>query len=319
MKPMTAFLWIAILSLVAMPALGTEDIIQPRQSVAVSGNVVKLGDLFTGVGDKANVAVAYAPQPGKRAIFDSRWLTKTAKRHGLAWQAAGIHEYVVVERESQTIKREEIEDAILAALFDQGLAKDMKVELSNPMMRLHVPSDVKARIEIEDVTYDARTRRFDAGLVAPAGSPPAQRHRVTGRAYSVIAVPVLKRPVAPGETVDKRDIEIVKLRADQVQPDVIVDVENLLGKTAKRGLRAGQPALATDVSRPIMVAKGSLVTVTFKAPRMTLTTQGRAVDAGSVGDTIRVTNTQSSKTVEAVVTGAGQALVGNPATAAAIN
>jgi flagella basal body P-ring formation protein FlgA len=319
MKPVLLFLWSALLAALATPAFGAETLVVPRQSIAVNSATVRLGDLFEGAGDKADMVVAYAPPPGKRAIFDARWLSRAARRYGLAWQPASLTERVVVERESLIIKREEIEDRILAQLLDQGLSRDMKVELANPLLRLHVPGDASATMEIEDLSYDPRTRRFDAIITAPAGSPTAQRLRITGRAYSMIAVPVLKRPVAPGERIAAKDFEMVKMRAEQVQPDIVVDGEALIGKTAKRGLRAGQPVHAADVSRPVVVPKGSFVTIRLQAPRMTLTAQGRAEANGSLGETIRVTNTQSNKTIEAVVTGVGQVVVGGPPPAVAMN
>lgn len=319
MKPATLLLWSALLAALATPALGAETVVMPRPSVAVNGPTVRLGDLFEGAGDKADVVVAYAPQPGKRAVFDARWLSRAARRYGLAWQPVSLAERVVVERESLIIRREEIEDRILAALLDQGLSRDMKVELANPMFRLHVAGDAGAKMAIEDLTYDARTRRFDAIVAAPAGSPSAQRVRLTGRAYSVITVPVLKRPVAPGERIEAKDVEMVKMRAEQVQPDILVDKETVVGKAAKRGLRAGQPVHAGDVNRPVVVPKGSFVTILLKAPRMTLTAQGRAEVNGSLGETIRVTNTQSNKTIEAVVTGPGRVAIGGAPPAVAMN
>ncbi len=319
MKPATLLLWSALLAALATPALGAETVVMPRPAIAVNSPTVRLGDLFQGAGDKADIVVAYAPQPGKRAVFDARWLSRAARRYGLAWQPVSLAERVGVERESLVIRREEIEDRILAALLDQGLSRDMKVELANPMLRLHVAGDAGAKMEIEDLTYDARTRRFDAIVAAPAGSPSAQRVRLTGRAYSVIAVAVLKRPVAPGERIVAKDIEMVKMRAEQVQPDILVDGESLIGKAAKRGLRAGQPVHAGDVNRPVVVPKGSFVTILLKAPRMTLTAQGRAEVNGGLGETIRVTNTQSNKTIEAVVTGPGHVTVGGAPPAVAMN
>jgi flagellar basal body P-ring formation protein FlgA len=50
------------------------------------------------------------------------------------------------------------------------------------------------------------------------------------------------------------------------------------------------------------VEKGALVTMIVQTPFMTLSTQGRALDEGAMGDTIRVMNARSRKVVEAQVT-----------------
>ena len=280
-----------------------------RQSVTVSGGLVRLGDLFVPAGDKAEAAVAYAPAPGKRAIFDARWLYRVARAYGLNWRPLSIHEKAVVARESIVIGRREIADHILAALVDKGVDADMQVELSNRMLRIHVPGDSTATVAVEDVAYEARTRRFIAIVAAPADDPAARRIRVTGRVHRVIDVPVLTRRVLAGEVIRKRDVKWIAMRGDRLQRDTIQDSGALIGKSPRRGLRAGVPVRVSDVRLPVLVPRRSLVTIMYRVQSMTLTAQGRALEDGGAGDTVRVANTQSNTVVQAVVTGANRVSV----------
>ncbi len=43
-------------------------------------------------------------------------------------------------------------------------------------------------------------------------------------------------------------------------------MDQLDGKQARRFLHVGEPVRATDVRAPILVTKGSTVTMTFRAP-----------------------------------------------------
>ncbi len=280
-----------------------------RQSVTVSGGLVRLGDLFVPAGDKAEAAVAYAPAPGKRAIFDARWLYRVARAYGLNWRPLSIHDKAVVARDSIVIGRREIADRILAALVDKGVDADMRVELSNRMLRIHVPGDSTATVAVEDVAYDARTRRFIAIVAAPADDPAARRIRVTGRVHRVIDVPVLTRRVLAGEVIRKRDVKWIAMRGDRLQQDTIQDPGSLIGKSPRRGLRAGVPVRVSDVRLPVLVPRRSLVTITYRVRSMTLTARGRALEDGGAGDTVRVANTQSNTVVQAVVTGVNRVSV----------
>ncbi|MCH7831747.1 MAG: flagellar basal body P-ring formation protein FlgA [Proteobacteria bacterium] len=280
-----------------------------RESVRVKSKLVRLGDLFSATGEKADIAVAYAPVPGKRAIFDSRWLYRVARAYGLDWRPLGLQDQIVVERESQMITREEIEDHIRAALIDRGADPNTKVELSNRMMRLYVASDVAASVGVEDVSYEPRTGRFTAILVAPAGDPGATRTRVTGRLHREIDVPVPARRILANEVITERDINWVKIRQNRLPRGVIVDINELIGKSPKRWLRAGIPVRVANVQPPILVPKGSLVTIYLKVPRMMLTAQGKALENGSDGDVIRINNTQTNKVIEAEVTGVAKVAV----------
>lgn len=288
---------------------GQETTVILRDAVIVDSKLVRLGDLFAGAGDKADIAVAYAPAPGQRAVFDARWLFRAARAYGLKWRPLGLQDQTVVERESQVIPRDEIEDHIRAALIDKGADPSMRVELSNRMMRLYVPGDARATVGVEETAYEPRTGRFTAILAAPAGDPAATRTRVTGRIHRVTDVPVPTRRLLANEVVAKGDIKWVEMRNDRLPRGTVVDVNELVGMAAKRGLRAGIPIQANAIQRPILVPKGSLVTIILKTPKMTLTAQGKALDNGSDGDTIRITNTRSKKVIEAEVTGTGRVAV----------
>jgi flagella basal body P-ring formation protein FlgA len=285
-----------------------------RQNVTVEDHLIILGDIFKGAGDKSTIAIAYAPEPGKRAFFDANWLYRVANGHGLKWRPLSMKQSIQVNRKSVTIERDEIEDYIFAALIDKGADPKMTLKLSNRLVQLHVPSSSEATIEVTNVSYDQRTQRFSAHVSTPS----SKAIRVTGRMQKMLNIPVLNRRILKNEMIMPEDIKWVKSPSKRVQNDIILHVDDLIGKTPKRGLRAGAPIRSSEVQRPILVEKGSLVTMVLKTPLMVLTSQGRAVDPGANGDVIRITNTQSKKVVQAVVTAAGVASI-TPASKMAAN
>lgn len=280
-----------------------------RDSVTVKSKLVRLGDLFANAGEKADVTVAYAPAPGKQAYFDARWLYRVARTYGLQWRPLGVQDQILVQRESQVIPREEIEDSILAALTKYGVGTSISLELSNRSLRLYVPSDALATVGVEDISYEPRTGRFSAIIKAPAGDPRAARNRVTGRIHKMTEIPVLARRMLAREVISKGDIKWIKMRSDRLRRGTVLDDNELIGMAVKRGLRPGLPIQTSAVQRPILVIKGSLVTIILKAPKMTLTVQGKALENGADGDTVRITNTQSNKVIEAEVTGVAKVAV----------
>ena len=280
-----------------------------REAVKVKNKTVRLGDVFSGTGSKADIAIAYAPKPGKRAIFDARWLQRVARTYRLKWRPMGIEDQVIVERDSTAIPREEIEDGILSALIEKGVDKSVVLELSNRRIRLFVPTSSIAKIGVEDTSYDPRTGRFTAIIMAPADDPRATRHRVTGRLHKMTEVPVLARKMLGKEVISKRDIKWIRVRSDRLRRDTILNANELIGMAAKRGLHSGRPLHTSVVQRPVLVSKGSLVTVSLDAPKMTLTTRGKALQNGSDGDTVRIVNLRSNKIIEAEVTGMGRVSV----------
>ncbi|MDV7339066.1 flagellar basal body P-ring formation chaperone FlgA [Terasakiella sp. A23] len=282
-----------------------------RENIVVSGSYIRLGDLFTNAPqDKADTAVAYAPKPGRKASFDARWLFRVARAYGLQWRPLSADLRTMVTRDSITINRDEIQDALMASLLEHDLPQNAKIELSNRNLRIHVPSEIMPEVTIEDVTFNRRSMRFAAIVaVGERNMTPNQRVRVTGQIHKMIDVPTLARRMAKGEVIAENDIQWVQLRADRTQRDIITDVHSLIGMSPKRHLRPEKPIRAADIQRPVLVEKGKLVTIFLKKPGLMLTSQGRALQDGADGETIRITNTNTSRTVEAVVVGASMVTV----------
>jgi flagella basal body P-ring formation protein FlgA len=288
-----------------------------RAAVTVDAPVIRLGDLFDDAGDRASVAVAPAPAPGGRAVFDAVWLANVAAAQKLAWRPATRADQVAVERAARVVTADMVAARITAELRGrQAVAADARLELDNPSLRLHAPGagDTSPDVAIEDLSYDARSGRV-AALVAVGGSGDGAV-RVGGRLLRMIDLPVLTRIVAPGETIAARDVERIAVRADRINQAFVADAADLVGKTPRRAIRPNEPVRVADIQAPVTVRKGELVTIVLETPSMRLTAQGKAAEDGAQGAPIRVSNTKSGRVIEAVVTGPG--IVAIPATAAAV-
>ena len=112
-----------------------EAAISLQESSRVDGKTVRLGDLFKNVGDRADITVAYSPAPGKRAIFDAKWLYQVARANKLNWRPMNRLDRVVIERSSTIINREQIAEEILIALADNDIDTDMEIDFSNRTLR----------------------------------------------------------------------------------------------------------------------------------------------------------------------------------------
>ncbi|SCA57883.1 Flagellar basal body P-ring biosynthesis protein FlgA [Candidatus Terasakiella magnetica] len=306
-------------------ATGETGPIALRENIVVSGAYIRLGDLFANAPiDKAETAVAYAPKPGRRASFDARWLYRVARAYGLKWRPLSSDLRTMVTRDSIQIQKDEIIDALMASLNDYDLPSNPHIELSNKHLRIHVPSEIMAEVSVEDVSYNRRTNRFAAMLsVGEKNMNASQRVRVTGQVHQMIEIPTLARRLSKGEVIAQNDITWVKLRADRAQRGVITELQDVVGMTPKRSLRPEQPIRTMDIQRPVIVPKGSVVTIILKKPGMTLTSKGRAMENGADGDTIRINNTKTKRTIDAIVIGSSMVTVlpilDQPAQLASIN
>ena len=127
---------------------------------------------------------------------------------------------------------------------------------------------------------------------------------------SDVRIVVPARDIVRGEVIADADLSYVDVTPDRVRSGVVLSMNDLDGMEARRFLKAGEPVRNDDVRHPILVAKGTTVTMTFVAPGITLTATGRAVSEGGMGETVTVLNPISYRQITAVVTGIGQVRAG---------
>jgi flagella basal body P-ring formation protein FlgA len=276
-----------------------------RNTVVVTGPSIRLGDLFSDAGPRAAIEIAPAPALGGRTVLDAAWLAATAQEQNLDWQPKSRYEQVTVERASQSVPTEAIVAELKQELGSRLPGGQSELTLDNADLRLLVPAGPPPAILVDAVTFDARSGRLTAYVTATAGDVTTDRIRVTGRVRRMLEMPVLTRLVAPGEMITARDIESIALPADRLTQSFVIGPAELIGKTPKRSIRPGEPIRPSDIQTPIVIRRGELVTVVFQSATLLLTAQAKALEDGTQGQAIRVTNTRSGKTLDATVNGPG--------------
>ncbi len=121
-----------------------------------------------------------------------------------------------------------------------------------------------------------------------------------------LRVVVPARDLARGEIITSADLVYGTIPASTGVNGIVTAMDALEGMEARRVLRAGETVRPEDVRRPILVARGATVTMTFEAPGITVTAMGRAMSEGGYGETVSVQNLASYRPVSAIVTGPGQ-------------
>jgi len=145
----------------------------------------------------------------------------------------------------------------------------------------------------------------------PALAETALPAQAAGAIADGVRIVVPARNIARGEVISDSDLNYATVPAGGSFPDVATSLGQLEGKQARRFLHVGEPVQAGDVRAPVLVAKGSLVTVTFHAPGITLTAVGKAMSEGGLNESVTVLNPVSYRQITATVTGSGTAAAGD--------
>jgi flagellar basal body P-ring formation protein FlgA len=292
----------------ALSLAGAQEMAAPRPLSVVEDAVLRLGDVFESAGERSTQAIGAAPAPGRRLVIDVAQLSALARAHNLSWRPLSAHERVVVERPGRAVPREEIDAALRADLSRMGLDPDAELDLG-ALLPPVVPPAALAQLSTENTTLDAATGRFSATLVVLAEGMPTVRMRLAGRAVPTQFAVVATRRIGLGEVVGPADARLVRLRAERVRPGTAQRLDQVVGQQLRRPMTAEMPFASADLAAPAMVEKNALVTMVLEAPGLSLSMQGRALEAAPRGAVVPVMNLASRSVVEGEVIGPGRVRV----------
>jgi len=145
-------------------------------------------------------------------------------------------------------------------------------------------------------------------VVAALAAAPVLAAQPAQTANVRIVVPV--HDIQRGETIVDTDLTYQMVTGDRPLGGIAVSTSELDGKEARRFIQVGEAVRIDDVRLPVLVTKGSTVTMTFAEPGIVLTSTGRATSEGGMGETVTVVNPVSYRQITGVVTGPGTVRAG---------
>jgi flagellar basal body P-ring formation protein FlgA len=281
-----------------------ETIVTLQTASEVKGSSIRLSDVFSGVPDKIDLPVAVAPAPGKSVTYDVRVLIRLAEQYHLDWKPQSLADRSVLTRAATRITQDMIQEAVVEKLKAQNIRGAMDIAFDNHALEVALPADRAPTFALNNFDYDSTSRRFRAELRAETGAAPVVLP-VTGRVSVKRSIPVLVRRLEAGATVGEADIDWITVPEERMTADVLTDKAQIVGLEARHDIAEGQMLHGRDIIPPRLVTRGTLVIMKIQTPFMLITAQGRALQDGTAGDVVRVTNTQSNRVVEGTVDGPG--------------
>ncbi len=308
-----------VLAVVVVAAFGREATAEPtpagprlRELVAISSEIVRIGDLVENAGAAADVPVFRAPDLGQTGAVQLGRIIDALRPYDLAGLDTGGLSEVVVTRLSRAMTAKDITDRIARALSGQyglGDAQNLAVILDRDVRILHVEPTVGGDLVVSRMNVDPRTGRFDIAFELP-GSTLSRRAslRFTGTVTETVEAATLTRSLRIGEIIKASDVTMSRrpktdLRGESMGPDQVI------GMAAKIALRNGQALRTDDLIKPQIVQRNEAVTIYYEVPGIMLTVRGKAVEGGAIGDVVGVLNIQSNRTVQATVIGPGRVII----------
>jgi len=280
-----------------------------RANIYVSGDLVRIGDFIDNTGELGQIALFRAPDLGTTGTVPVQQVLDALRAHNVIGVATNDIREVTVTREARTLSQKEIETEVLRALERRnglGEAANISLNLDRDVRVMQLDAAHQGGLKPLAVRYEPRTTRFDVTFeIAREQGAPSTRLRFTGTAIEMVEVTVATRSIERGEILKTADVVVERRPKSEALYDP-APRERALGMQLRKSARAGQYLRMADLAKPDLVQRDQNVTLIYETNGLYLTMRGKAVDAGSEGDTVSVVNLQSKRTVQGTVSGPGQ-------------
>jgi flagella basal body P-ring formation protein FlgA len=120
---------------------------------------------------------------------------------------------------------------------------------------------------------------------------------------------VLVRDVARGTKIAAADVDWAAPAAGAHPRSAPDDMNDVIGQEARRLLKAGQSVQANDLKAPAVIRKGDPVRLVYASEGLRLSVDGQAQSDAAAGESVRVLNRFSKRSIDAVATADGEARV----------
>lgn len=281
--------------------------------VKIDGPFMTLGEVADIKGDDLEwinrlkqLKIGSAATPGgymvlTKELLGVRLVTTGFDLKDINWN---VPDRVTVTTNSQTIQGQMIIDKGLKSIKEQigpeisnmdisispiGNCQDILAPVGNFVLtgslpygiRYNTPTTVHMVLTINGQVFTTMNLRFDV------------------KSYRQVAVAATQ--ISQGEVLTKENLRYERMDTARLGNSYFSDMEKLVGLETRRPLPPGMVVTSLMVNRPVLIKRGSLVTIIARIGGMEVSVYGKAMQDGYEGQLIRVQNSTSNKFLSAKV------------------
>ncbi|MCC2615079.1 flagellar basal body P-ring formation protein FlgA [Aestuariibacter halophilus] len=223
----------------------------------------------------------------------------------MAWRLFTLMSGLLLTLSSTSVTANETQNLIIMRLTEgaESYVRSALPDVDGGQLDVSAMS-VDPRIDVpacqQGFTYSASAEALQQSLVTVrAECPDAQWYLyLMVKTAHMQPVVVLNSAVSPNTVLTAAHLDVIQMDKKQLRTSTFADIEEVIGARIKRRTRPGQPVQPNQLC---FVCKGDSISISANAGGLQIKTSGIAQQDGNVGDTIRVMNSQSNKTIRAQV------------------
>ncbi len=264
----------------------------------IDHNRIMLSDVFSDIPKSKDIDLGLAPQPGSEMILNVRTLIKLASTHNVIFHPASAQDQITIKRAGIVITPDDQKNALIFAITPQIQGK-FNLIFNSSLTPMYLETGMSPNLKIGTITLDARNDIFET-TITPKDNLNILRS-VSGRIERLIDIPVPRSTLTRGTLISTEDLSFIEMKSADIKGDIVLNVDQIIGRTARNNLNPGRLIRLTDTEIPVSIKRGQKINLIYKSGHLELTAIGRSMQDGRIGDVIRVTNGDSNKNLQGTI------------------
>src|SRR5438270_2008218 len=183
-----------------------------RANVAVSSDVVRIGDVIDNAGSAAQIAIYRAPDLGTTGSLPTAQVLAALRARQVIGVATGDIKEVTVTRLARTVQTKEIELQVARAIEHRGGlgdAQNLQLTFDRDMQDVRLDASYTGTMQMVASRFEPRNSRFDVSFeISNESTTAPTRLRFTGTAIETVEATVLMRDVERGDILKSSDLSV---------------------------------------------------------------------------------------------------------------
>jgi flagellar basal body P-ring formation protein FlgA len=276
-----------------------------KPQIAVQGGTIYLEDIATIHGSPLSLVekvgrlrIENSPLPGETSILSRAFLASRIGRSEFSalLAEAGIPDQIEVTRLGRVLGQAElariVEDGLQRALEDKR--KTIKVkEIQVSEKIIAPPGDLSWEVKAPDRFYQGGN--LSLSLIPQVDGQKVHEYRLQAQLEIYADVVIARSYLTRHQVVSEKDVQLTHKNITLYLPDVLMDLEEVLGRRMTLAVSAQEVLRKSMVEVPPLVKKGERVILLIENPSFKITTLGETQEEGREGERIKVVNISSKK------------------------
>jgi flagella basal body P-ring formation protein FlgA len=298
--------------MVLIPAVQAAEIaIFLRPEAEVRGPDIRLGEVAeiacaeTGLQRRLEgLVIGKAPLPGRSRNISADYVRLRLRQLDIEAErmVLGGAERLEVTLPAVTVSEEQIRQIVTGFLKTSGIWGDAEVSVA----KLTISAD--RTLPEGRVTYRVLPPRHMRSLatvplsiVFDVDGRFQKTIRATARIEALAPVVAAARPIGRLKPITSDDLKMEKMDLAELPAGVMTEVDDIIGKRARRNIDAGDILRPDLIEMPPLVKRGDMVVIVAESEGFKVTATGEAKSDGLRGEQVKVVNLDSNKRFSARV------------------